>query len=319
MILVSDIYPVWWPFIKSSPRVNYFVAASSAVVVYDWALTFGQEFELILRRRWSFMTVLYICVRYIGILSCVINFLAILPFSITDVVRTITGYIQIWSPVIVNAMLGVIMIARIYAMYQGSKKLLVFLVVALLACTITSGVMVIIENLGFSAQENDLLGYYFCLDGRYMSMTNMTYQSAICIAAWEILALFLTVRIVIKHFCELRQSPAGTTIEDCFTMLTQSHAFYFLAFAIMACFRLRSPSRNIINLSSMPNAIYSGVYSIAQMLQMFVFGPRLILSIREYHAKVVADGGTGITSINITFQADGDALTGVDASTGRDM
>ncbi|KAG2032785.1 hypothetical protein BDR03DRAFT_736394 [Suillus americanus] len=67
MTVVSDD-PTWWPFISSSALVNYFVAASSTVVVYDWALTFGQEFDLVLRKRWSFMTVLYICVRYIGIL-----------------------------------------------------------------------------------------------------------------------------------------------------------------------------------------------------------------------------------------------------------
>ncbi|KAG1885382.1 hypothetical protein F4604DRAFT_1951634 [Suillus subluteus] len=306
-------------FISSFFLFRYILAASSTMLVYDLALTFGQEFELILRKRWSFMSVLYICVRYIGMLNSVINIMSIFHLPLTDVVCTIAGYIQIWSPVIVNAMLGVIMIARIYAMYQGSKKLLIFLVVALLACTITSGVMMIIENLGFSAQQIELFGYNVCTDGMYMYMANLTYQSAICIAAWEILALFLTAWIVLKHFRELRQSPAGMTIGDYFTILIQSHAFYFLTFAIMACFRLRSPSLNIMNLSSMRNAIYSAVYSIAQMLQMFVLGPRLILSIREHHAKVVAraDGGTGMTSI--AFQAGGDALTGGDVSTGRDV
>jgi hypothetical protein len=43
---------------------------------------------------------------------------------------------------------------------------------------------------------------------------------------------------------------------------------------------------------------------------MFVLGPRLILSVREYHAKLVArsDEGTGMTSIY--FQVGGDALAG---------
>lgn len=84
MTIVSDD-PTWWPFVSYSSLINHFVAASSTVVVYDWVLTFGQEFELILRQRWSFMTVLYICVRYIGILFSIINILSILPVSITDV------------------------------------------------------------------------------------------------------------------------------------------------------------------------------------------------------------------------------------------
>jgi hypothetical protein len=56
--------------------------------------------------------------------------------------------------------------------------------------------------------------------------------------------------------------------------------------------------------------LYSGVAQIATMLQMFVLGPRLILSLREYHAKLVArsDEGTGMTSIY--FQTGGDALAG---------
>jgi hypothetical protein len=60
-------------------------------------------------------------------------------------------------------------------------------------------------------------------------------------------------------------------------------------------------------------AIVTGVFLIAQALQMFVLGPRLILSIREYHAKLVArsDEGTGMTSIY--FQAGGDALTSGDS------
>jgi hypothetical protein len=54
------------------------------------------------------------------------------------------------------------------------------------------------------------------------------------------------------------------------------------------------------------NAIFYGVLSIAEVLQMFVLGPRLVLSIREHHTKVMAraDGGTGMTSI--AFHAGGD-------------
>ncbi|KAG2357949.1 hypothetical protein BDR07DRAFT_316411 [Suillus spraguei] len=61
MTLVSN-EPQWWPLLDDYRIYSYFVVASSTVVVYDWALTFGQEFELVLRQRWSRMTVLYISV-----------------------------------------------------------------------------------------------------------------------------------------------------------------------------------------------------------------------------------------------------------------
>lgn len=85
MAIVSDD-PVWWPIIKFCRLYSYNLAVCSVVVLYDWALTFEQEFELILRRRWTSMTVLYICVRYIGILYFAVNIMLLLPNTwITDV------------------------------------------------------------------------------------------------------------------------------------------------------------------------------------------------------------------------------------------
>ena len=45
--------------------------------------------------------------------------------------------------------------------------------------------------------------------------------------------------------------------------------------------------------------IYDGALGMASVLQMFVLGPRLILGVREYHAKLVAncDAETSMTSI----------------------
>ncbi|OJA10117.1 hypothetical protein AZE42_11722 [Rhizopogon vesiculosus] len=42
MPFVSDD-PTWWPTISLYRRLSYLQAASLIVVVYDWALTFGQE------------------------------------------------------------------------------------------------------------------------------------------------------------------------------------------------------------------------------------------------------------------------------------
>ncbi|OAX32494.1 hypothetical protein K503DRAFT_805181 [Rhizopogon vinicolor AM-OR11-026] len=46
MTIVSND-PDWWPTIYISRGYSYFAVASFIVVFYDWALIFGQEFELI--------------------------------------------------------------------------------------------------------------------------------------------------------------------------------------------------------------------------------------------------------------------------------
>ncbi|KAG2153022.1 uncharacterized protein EDB93DRAFT_237275 [Suillus bovinus] len=160
--------------------------------------------------------------------------------------------------------------------------------------------------------EYILFGYHFCgtrTTGDSANWMNLSYESLISTAIWEILAFVLAGWVV---FRELRQSPTGSTIRGCFTVLTKSHAFYFVAFATVACFTLGSLSTNITYSSSMGSTLYSGILEVAQVLQMFVLGPQLILSIREYHAKLVAgsDEGTHMTSIH--FQAGGDVLTGGD-------
>lgn len=58
----------------------------------------------------------------------------------------------------------------------------------------------------------------------------------------------------------------------------------------------------------MGSAFYTAVFQVAQALQMFVLGPRLILSVREYHAKLVTRFDEGICMTSIHFQAGGDAL-----------
>lgn len=52
----------------------------------------------------------------------------------------------------------------------------------------------------------------------------------------------------------------------------------------------------------MTDLVLNGAVQILSGVQMFVLGPRLILSIREYHAKLVANSDAE-TSINaIVFQ-----------------
>ncbi|KAJ8582113.1 hypothetical protein M405DRAFT_846625, partial [Rhizopogon salebrosus TDB-379] len=82
MTVVSND-PIWWPWISYIHVSCYFSVVSFTVVLYDWgepcnayrrnvdipttpALTFGQEFELVWRQRWSLMTILYLIVRYTG-------------------------------------------------------------------------------------------------------------------------------------------------------------------------------------------------------------------------------------------------------------
>ncbi|KAG1793592.1 uncharacterized protein HD556DRAFT_461956 [Suillus plorans] len=301
--------PSYWPYLEWSRRYNYFIVASLTMVIYDWVLTLAQEFELIWRQRYSLMNVLYVCVRYIGILFSIVYILANFQVSITDSVSNTIWFIQAWTPVIINTMLGVIMTTRIHAMYQGSRRILIFLLVVLLACTITSVVMTVIGNVGVSGVENILSGNHQCSENMNAEDRRLNAETTVPTTVWEILALCLAVWIVIKHFRELQKSPTGANIRDCFVVLMRSHMLYFITFAIVSCFNLGTLSPNMSSLS-VGVSFYYGIGEVAQAMQMFVLGPRLILSLREYHAQLVvnSDEGTYITTMD--FNLPGHASTG---------
>jgi hypothetical protein len=57
----------------------------------------------------------------------------------------------------------------------------------------------------------------------------LTSKIWILVTVWELLTLCLAVWIVIKHFRGLRRPATQCSVRDCFTILIQTHVFYFVA------------------------------------------------------------------------------------------
>ncbi|KAG2111442.1 hypothetical protein DEU56DRAFT_920015 [Suillus clintonianus] len=295
MTLVSDD-PSYWPFINAWRIGSYFVVGAGVIVVYDWvfpALTFGQEVELVWRQRWFLMTVLYLSVRYVGVL-----------FVIMNILGRILYLVQNWTNVVAFPMLCVIMITRLHAMYQRSRRILIFLVVVSLAVNIFDVAVTVMATRHISGEELIISGTYACTLGLADNTPLLASIIWILGTVWEILALCLAVWIAVKHFRELRQHSAGEIIGDCFTVLIKSHVLYFASYVAVSCFNL------IGNLSptiladpfSLETQIFLGVLQTLQVIQSFVLGPHLILSVREYHARLVADSDAATAMTSIAFQ-----------------
>ncbi|KAG2149111.1 uncharacterized protein EDB93DRAFT_1279480 [Suillus bovinus] len=295
MTIVSND-PTWWPTINAYRFQSYFIVAAFVGLAYDWALTFGQEVELVWRQRWSLMTVLYLLVRYLGMLYAALSMLGNAPtIALTD---------TNWISVFVFAMLWVIIITRLHAMYQGSRKILIFLIVTFLAVTIFNGVVAVILMMHTSGGEFVLSGTYLCQTNFAEDITLLNSITWILGTVWEVLALCLAVWIAVKHFRELRHHSAGGIIGDCFSVLIKTHVVYFASFVAVSCFELiRDLSPTILaNQYSLETQIFFGLSQILTVMQMFVLGPRLILGIREYHAKLVADSDAASGMTSIAFQ-----------------
>ncbi|KAG1786335.1 uncharacterized protein HD556DRAFT_1531122 [Suillus plorans] len=195
------------------------------------------------------------------------------------------------------------MIARLHAMYQRSRTMLIFLVIIFLAVNITCGVIAAIVLEQLVGEEFILSGTYMCDFGYREDLNSELLISMIWVlnTVWEVLALCLSVWIVVKHFRDLRRlSPStGLAIGECFRVLIKSHVLYFASFVCVSCLELLVLSPEI---STMGADILIDALQIFLAVQMFVLGPRLILSVREYHAKLVANSDAETSMNSIVFQ-----------------
>ncbi|KAG1832565.1 hypothetical protein DFJ58DRAFT_870585 [Suillus subalutaceus] len=177
------------------------------------------------------------------------------------------------------------------------------LVVIFVPVVVTCGVMVAIAASHTPGEEYILSGTYQCTyvwEGDARTMDSMAWA---LYTMWEALALCLALWIAVKYFRGLRQPSNIWTIEDLFTVLMKTHVAYFASFATVSCFQLVYDSATI-DASSM--GYIFAVLEFFWSLQLFVLGPRLILSVREYHAKFIpdSDAETGISAI--AFQDTGE-------------
>ncbi|KAG1774431.1 hypothetical protein EV702DRAFT_523413 [Suillus placidus] len=313
-VVLND--PSLWPLINSNIFFSYWMVAAGLVVVYDWVLTIGQEIELIWRQRWSLMTVLYLIIRYIGIPYYIVYILIHMPsVSLTDAVSNIMYYAIDVVNLVVATMLGVIMIARLHAMYQRSRVMLIFLVVIFLAVVIACGVIGAIILKYVVMEELILSGTYMC-NNEYAASDVQLLVSMVWMVntVWEALVLCLSVWIAVKHFRDLRRlrgPSTGSTIRDCFRVLIKSHVLYFAScFVSVSCLQLGNLSPELLISNSIAALALYGTCQIFLGVQMFVLGPRLILSVREYHAKLVAGSDAETSMTSIVFQERVHASTG---------
>jgi hypothetical protein len=144
----------------------------------------------------------------------------------------------------------VIMIARLHAMYQRSRKMLNFLILTFLAVNIACVVYAAIalvnyaggkpysliwrtQFIGQTSEDSDRRVYimvHHCSGSTNFGLPVMIWWLN---TVWEVLALCLSVWIAVKHFRDLRRlGPlTGSTIGDCFRVLIKSHVLYFARWA----------------------------------------------------------------------------------------
>jgi uncharacterized membrane protein (DUF485 family) len=186
-------------------------------------------------------------------------------------------------------------------MYQQSRKMLIFLIAIAASLTVSSGVVGEMVDIHIMGEELILSSTYMCT---YDTGTTELPITMIWIinTIWEVLALCLALWVYVRHFRERSRSSAGKIVGDCFTVLIKTHIVYFASFIVVSCFNSGYLSPSLANSLSTGAGVYYGIIEIMSFTQMFVLGPRLILGVREFNAKLVASSDIRTSMTTIGFQ-----------------
>ncbi|KAG2342235.1 hypothetical protein BDR05DRAFT_964557 [Suillus weaverae] len=251
------------------------------------------------------MTFLYLYVRYVGILFSAINVLTLPSISLTDVRCTVLNIAIYWLQIVFDTMLGVIVFARLHAMHQHSRKILIVLVVSFLPYVMCLLVSAVLQSTKISWEEIVLSGTYLCgPEGYNPILPPVSWTLGV---VWEVIALCLAVRIVIIDFRELRRVSTRRSIGE---VLMKTHVFYFTGYAAASFITLGVLSPTIADSSPVGIAIYYGVLTVVEFVQKFVLGPHLILSVRAYKTELEANSEAGTAMIAMAFHEPVHVTTG---------
>ncbi|KAG1804717.1 uncharacterized protein HD556DRAFT_1325726 [Suillus plorans] len=248
------------------------------------------------------MTFLYLSVRYTTLPYVVIFMLITLPtISVADAGNNLFLALN-WLNVVVTALLGIIMIARLHAMYRRSRNMLIFLVATFLGITIPCVGITAAGMRHTIGEEFILSGAYQCnynYEGDARLLNSMTW---ILCTLWEVLLLCLAIWIAVKYFRELPRRPLrARTIDECLMVVIKTHVVYFGSFTVASCFALGFLSPTLVDSNYMGTMTYHSILDVVSVTQLFMLGPRLILSVREYDAMLVADPDAGTYMPSLVF------------------
>ncbi|KAG2037458.1 hypothetical protein BDR03DRAFT_381434 [Suillus americanus] len=206
----------------------------------------------------------------------------------------------------------VVMIARLHAIYQRSRMMLIFLVIIFLAVNIACGVVGAIALKDSAAEEVTLSGTYMCnyeYEGGFQLLASMVWTLN---TVWEVLALCLSVWIAVKHFRDLRRfgPSTGLTTGDCFRVLIKSHVLYFASVACVSCLELGYLSLGLSVRRPVANISCNTAHHVCRsqipwklrypmVLFKFYWSCRCLC---WDHAKLVADSDAEVSMDSTVFQ-----------------
>ncbi|KIJ64809.1 hypothetical protein HYDPIDRAFT_28171 [Hydnomerulius pinastri MD-312] len=301
---------------------DYMSVMIATAVVYDYILTFPAEVEHIWKRPWTSMSVMFFVLRYVGVPVAIIGAFYGSPM--------ISGTVTVCLPLLgtlaaTDEILGgknarcvsmtsdarlshddysdaslVVMILRVYAMYNRSRLVLW----GLLALYIPSVILFFVfDGIYYNPQtvlqvaDVEIVDVSFCNAPSNIGPDLALYLSIPRLMLSVLLCVLAGVQFI-RNSLEMHAALGKWRSKRYMNLLVRESILYFLVNLIT----------NVVELipGNLPEVAEDLLGSFTETIP-FVLGPRLILGVREFHSHVVGehiDSGFGLRSQRLSVHAD---------------
>ncbi|KAH7907648.1 hypothetical protein BJ138DRAFT_459526 [Hygrophoropsis aurantiaca] len=221
--------------LQTKKTTDYLAAAGGALVAYDQVLTFSQEIDLVWNRQWSFTTALYLIARYSGSVS-IIGFAAEVMYINWTYSVNVNLFLAInWTNNIFLLTMQVILVIRVYALFNRSKKVLIFMTTSYILQATATFVMS-----GLTANKRVLDRYVTSVGpaiGSVAQVINenpsaflniMDEDNIILTIVFDTILVFFALWAFVKHALEARTLNGGWSINVLVRTLMADHLLYFV-------------------------------------------------------------------------------------------
>ncbi|KAG1874854.1 hypothetical protein F4604DRAFT_1680741 [Suillus subluteus] len=257
--LEESLYALDWNDIIS--------VAIITLISYDYILQFEKEVTFVWGRQWSVMTYLYLAVRYFGIVHATICAICYDMFLFMK-----------WSFSVYLCLTEVILIWRLYVLYNQSK-LILYLLLGLFSPVVVLyiGVDIFLWSRSSAVSVEEIIitpNIKYCTTLYHIGPMPALYAS-IPVVCYDIFLVVLAIAVLRKHLKErkeFRMKPNTYVV-----MIVRYHAIYFvlnLASQIYLAISWANLSTVVLNLAI-----------LFKDTTPFIIAPRLIISIWDTHAN----------------------------------
>ncbi|KAJ6515369.1 hypothetical protein C8R45DRAFT_1086583 [Mycena sanguinolenta] len=238
--------------------VKYFCAASLTLLGYDWLTCLEREVETVWGSPWKGAKILYLLSRYIPLVnlsSALYYYVVFEPTVLTcQRVDALAGWLTAIGIVVSEGML----IMRTYAIYNSSKKILVFLLVllAVLVGIAFPTAELFIRSLRYGQPPIGTINGCFPVSG-----SAIIFVSFIAILLFETTIVALTVYSAFRHY----RRDSSPVIK----VLYRDSLFFFLCIFFITLGNVLVPALLFREYADLLNRLQAAIHSIVSTRIIF--------------------------------------------------